>query len=1152
MADVGEAATSAAQHPSLMQCESPAMSSGEVVVWAVGKNVFRYATNTRRGKMVDGEHTDAVRAIAHSNRGLWATVGDDKQVVLWDDDFEQVVARYTHRKKITTAVFDPDGRLIIADKYGEVWRLTPVETTSQTGQRQIEFAQAPPNSMEPEAQGCAELLFGHLAVVTAMECVQTHGYLLTADRDEKIRMSLYPSYQVIHAFMLGHTEYVSGLHYSSQYEQVISTSADGTIRRWSLSTGQQVGASFHVDPTNKRAVIACSAYDYTCDKIYYVCENNPTVVVTLGLPGAPETGAELTVCPLDTGRPIQSLCLVGSLLLCVDRVTGSLFQATSGRILFQPDAALVGSDASLSMVSYYKHTSVAVDAMDKATGGEQQQQQSTGDENTNDLLSDGVLNKYGEVKDLRFGRGRGASGDVMYVDYFTWKSAELAVKNFNGKMSFGTDRRLMSCHFTPTTEEMIRVIKDDLRQKRKMKLEKANAAAAESQAKRRNVLRQMLGVSKNAEGQEDTQLPMEAAAIGNYVTCEKAPDGHTYTILWEVPHRLFDGVGALPKTRSDGGEALPRAPEAPCNATVQDINQIHICSCDTPAGGNAVQTAGSESSSSEGGWEEANAFSKTSHFDAWEVGSSAMSSNHRPSCSSVMSPSRQSSVAYSDTDALEVDDIGHPLNTPSPYWIPKGHAAAPTTAVAAKDSGRSEKLMEFLVAVSAVRITGLDRAGDYCLRLEWGNGGRHRYQTKVCRHTDQPEWPEVVLRFRWTTSSLQDRSFVLKLIRVNDDDMLLSRRGSAVSSIMSGVLNDITEQRESPEDGRQHPPARKRMTVGSCCIAIEDIATGPVHHDMALVSEGYCSKAARVEMNISVDQMCDMQIYPIACLFEQNSNINFVFSGRTSESVADSQERSRSHTNSDLAGGSGVVGLPTSLDSAVFGTHDTADLQRFEWKVSFVINNGERSKESSFPACWSEMCTDPLWDAVDETRLDKVLQQHVSEDGDDLAHTASPEDGKGPDMSWITRMISEKLRETNEIVSSSNSSSGASNTATCTAGNENSADDEITDMVTMAKKLVDDEDGATGRADHSNGCAVTGRTLTQTLRESLRDLVTSDDIQQAALGLLSQHHLERLGQLSRKGCSIAPVSVSRFDVRVVAMQASATEILCSSLEVGDC
>lgn len=42
---------------------------------------------------------------------------------------------------------------------------------------------------------------------------------------------------------------------------------------------------------------------------------------------------------------------------------------------------------------------------------------------SDDLLSDGVLNKYGEVKDLRFGRGRGASGDVMYVDYFTWKSS---------------------------------------------------------------------------------------------------------------------------------------------------------------------------------------------------------------------------------------------------------------------------------------------------------------------------------------------------------------------------------------------------------------------------------------------------------------------------------------------------------------------------------------------------------------------------------------------------------------------------------------------------------------------------------------------------------------------------------------------------------
>lgn len=81
MADPGGEASTSLQHPSLLQCVSPAMSSGEVVVWAVGKHVFRYATNTRRGKMVDGEHTDTVRAIAHSNRGLWSTAGDDKQVL---------------------------------------------------------------------------------------------------------------------------------------------------------------------------------------------------------------------------------------------------------------------------------------------------------------------------------------------------------------------------------------------------------------------------------------------------------------------------------------------------------------------------------------------------------------------------------------------------------------------------------------------------------------------------------------------------------------------------------------------------------------------------------------------------------------------------------------------------------------------------------------------------------------------------------------------------------------------------------------------------------------------------------------------------------------------------------------------------------------
>ncbi|KAF4677945.1 WD repeat-containing protein 4 [Perkinsus chesapeaki] len=1127
----------------LLQCESPAYTSGEIVVWAVGKNVFRYGTNTRRGKLVDEEHTEPVRAITHSNRGMWATAGDDKQVILWDEEFNTVLARYTHRKKITTAVFDHDGRLVIGDKYGEVWRLTPVEITGQNGERRVEFAQAPPNSMEPEAQSCAELLFGHLAVVTAMECVLTHGYLLTADRDEKIRMSLYPSYQVIHAFMLGNTEYVSGLHYSPQYEQIISTSADGTIRRWSLSTGEQVGTTFHVDPGNKRAVITCSAYDTTCDKIYYVCENSPSVVVTLGLPGAPDTSGEITVCPLDTGRPIQSLCLVGSLLLCVDRSTGCLFQATSGRILYQPEASVVGNSGIEAMVSYYKHTSVMVPTTDEdksaATAQENTSTPDTsethqGDDDSqvtikatssttkrepgtslaiakagpytvairpiprqitrDDLLSDGVLNRYGEVKDLRFGRGRGAAGDVMYVDYFNWK-----IKNFNGKMSLGTDRRHMSCHLTPTTEEMIKVIKDDLRHKRKVKLEKANAAAAESQAKRRNVFRQMLGVSKDSDDREDARLPMDAKSIGG-----------------------------VPRRRQE--EAM--------DPSIQTLDDIHFFDSNIP---HRLSTSGDPVSSSlssgcsETDWEEANAFSKASQFSAWEVGSS--SSTNKGNFTSPATASVQSSHPYTESDGQIV--LGGVPKIHEPFLSSLSEMpAAEGQAISAAAAAADVKMMEFLVSISAIRISGLSSVGNYHLRLDWAEDQEHRYQTKVCTQTDQPEWPEVVSRFRWTTGTLQNKNFVLKVMRIeySGDDVeededeyeeaaAVNRRLSTASSSVSIVAPSDSSGQQGSKEGGGRVKRRIGTTVASCSIAIGDIATGPVHHDWAMkVKSTEDSSQCRVQMNINVEQMCDMQIYPIACLFEQNSNINFVISGPNPDIINEDQDNplfAPSHhvtgSGSPCSFGASLdtaPGLPSSLDPAVIGTHDRADLQSFEWKVAFVMNHGGRSKETSFPASWSEMCTDPLWDAVNTSKLAKMLRDVLKEDGGVAGSPGVMRADGGSDMGQITRMISEKLKETNEIISSSGITSSA-------ASKHASNGDDISDIMDLAKKIAEDEE-ASERDDRSNNTERAPE-LTSTLRESLRELVTSDDIQQAALGLLSQHHLERLGQLSRKGYSIGPV-----------------------------
>ncbi len=61
-------------------------------------------------------------------------------------------------------------------------------------------------------------------------------YVITADRDEKIRISHYPNCYEIHQFCLGHTELVIWIQLLSN-ELLVSAGADGTIRLWSVENG---------------------------------------------------------------------------------------------------------------------------------------------------------------------------------------------------------------------------------------------------------------------------------------------------------------------------------------------------------------------------------------------------------------------------------------------------------------------------------------------------------------------------------------------------------------------------------------------------------------------------------------------------------------------------------------------------------------------------------------------------------------------------------------------------------------------------------------------------------------------------------------------------------------------------------------------------
>ncbi|XP_067849503.1 tRNA (guanine-N(7)-)-methyltransferase non-catalytic subunit wdr4 [Heptranchias perlo] len=66
-------------------------------------------------------------------------------------------------------------------------------------------------------------------------------YVITADRDEKIRVSLLEQPYAIEAFCLGHREFVSELLVPPNHPRLlVSGSGDGTVRLWEYESGKEL------------------------------------------------------------------------------------------------------------------------------------------------------------------------------------------------------------------------------------------------------------------------------------------------------------------------------------------------------------------------------------------------------------------------------------------------------------------------------------------------------------------------------------------------------------------------------------------------------------------------------------------------------------------------------------------------------------------------------------------------------------------------------------------------------------------------------------------------------------------------------------------------------------------------------------------------
>eukprot|EP00040_Diaphanoeca_grandis_P016488 m.85077 g.85077 ORF g.85077 m.85077 type:complete len:461 (-) comp25827_c0_seq4:112-1494(-) len=169
-------------------------SVGVVVISDTSKSPVVAAASSSDGSRV-------VVAYADKNVAVYKSVDGTST---WTTEFS---VQCSTVKRGTAVCFDLEGNVLIADKAGDVYTLSPT--------------------------GIETMIIGHVSLLMAMDIAHDGAYIFTGDRDDKIRMSQYPRAWNVEGYFLGHLEFVSHVKVSKSLKNMlVSGSGDGTLRLW--------------------------------------------------------------------------------------------------------------------------------------------------------------------------------------------------------------------------------------------------------------------------------------------------------------------------------------------------------------------------------------------------------------------------------------------------------------------------------------------------------------------------------------------------------------------------------------------------------------------------------------------------------------------------------------------------------------------------------------------------------------------------------------------------------------------------------------------------------------------------------------------------------------------------------------------------------
>lgn len=161
-----------------------------------------------------------------------ATSGEDKLLKIWEIEGLELLNERELPKRPTAIQFTADSqKILVSDKFGDVFSY-PFHFTPLTAKQKRDAL----SSHENPSGG--QLILGHTSLLNAFLLSSDEKYIITADRDEHIRVSWYPQGYNIEMYCLGHKKFISAIHNPGfALPDLISGGGDPVLKVWDWMTG---------------------------------------------------------------------------------------------------------------------------------------------------------------------------------------------------------------------------------------------------------------------------------------------------------------------------------------------------------------------------------------------------------------------------------------------------------------------------------------------------------------------------------------------------------------------------------------------------------------------------------------------------------------------------------------------------------------------------------------------------------------------------------------------------------------------------------------------------------------------------------------------------------------------------------------------------